>query len=658
VNLRGVVDLLSRHIYSGPRVYLRELLQNGIDAITARRELQPGHPEAGAWSIRVTPLTAETGEFCLSDQGIGLTRAEAAELLSTVGATSKRDILDFPRQDLLGRFGIGLLSCFMVADEIKVVTRSAKGGPAVEWLGSANGSFTLRQLDQAAPIGTSVHLRGRFDGEELLRPAAVAELAQQFGRYLAAPVRVGPKGGGVAINQPAVFAEPKPEPAAAARLGAELVGAEPLDWFRLDCPETASRGLAFVLPFSPPPGARQANSLYLGRMLVSQRLDGILPAWAFFARACVNSTGLTPTASREAVVEDVALEVTRAAFGRAIWDWLARVASSQPYLLERFLSVHQQAIKQMVVYDEALAKLMTGHLSLDTSLGRRRIADLTRDHAKLRYTQTVDEFRQVVGIGGDQGVIVNGGYLWDAALTRSLTGLYGTEVELVDVLGELDRLDPPPAADQARAADLAARASAALAGRDCEVVTRVIGDGGQAALFVADPELFRRLDRSRLGDAASPLWRELLGQAGSALDLSPLGQRRPARSRLCLNWVNRLVRTLAALEDKAVFDRCVQLLYAQAQLASHRPLLAEDRQLLDSALSDLVALSAGVADTPPLAPAATMPPAPPGASGAAGPSAPFGAGPNPPSAANPPGACDPAGPPPGSGKEAADAADT
>jgi molecular chaperone HtpG len=597
VNLRGVVDLLGRHIYSGPRIYLRELLQNGVDAITARREWEPDHPGTAAWSIRVTPLTAATGEFTISDDGIGLTRAEATELLSTVGATSKRDILDFPRQDYLGQFGIGLLSCFMVADEIRVVTQSAKGGPAVEWLGSASGTFLVQELTRPVPVGTSVHLRPRFDGAELLSPAAVAELADQFGRYLPTTLLVG-AGGGAAINQAAVFAEPKPDRAAAVRFGAEMLGAPPLDWFPLSCPGTGSTGIAYVLPFSPPPGARQASTLYLGRMLVSTRLDALLPDWAFFVRACVNSTGLTPTASREAIVEDVALEVTRQAFGQTIRDWLARLAKDQPYLLERFLAVHEQAIKQMVAYDDALARLMTGHLSLETSIGRRRISQLVKANSKLRYAATVDEYRQVVAISADNGVIINGGYLWDAALARSLADLYGTEIELIDVLSELDQLDPPPPADQGAANALAERASAALAGRDCEVVTRVIGDGTQVALFVADPELFRRLDRARSSDASGPLWRELLGQAESAIDASPLGKTHRARSRLCLNWLNRLVRTLAALEDTTVFDRCIQLLYAQAQLASHRPLAPADRKLLDSALSDLVALSVGVSDSP------------------------------------------------------------
>jgi molecular chaperone HtpG len=579
---------------------LRELLQNGVDAITARREYDSSNSRAKDWSIRLTALTGENGEFQITDDGIGLTRTEAADLLSTVGATSKRDILDFPRQDFLGQFGIGLLSCFMVADQIRVVTQSAKGGPAVEWLGNSNGTFTIRELDESVPVGTSVYLRPRFDGAELLRASAVSQLAIEFGQFLAVPVKVGP--GRETINRPAVFADREATGIEIRRFGRALLGTLPVDHFPLVCEETGSRGTAYVLPFSPPPGAPQATRMYLGRMLVSPNLDGILPDWAFFIRACVNSTGLTPTASREAIIEDFALEVTRQAFADAIRNWLVRCAAGERYQLDHFLSVHERAIKQMVPHDPELARIMTGHLTLETSMGRRHIKDLVQDYPKLRYAETLDEYRQVVGIVPGHSAVINAGYLWDAEVTRLAGEIFGVEVERIDVLAELDALEPPALKDRTQAVALEQRATAALAGRDCQVVVRAIGDGTTPAVFVADPELFRRLDRARSSDSAAPLWRAILDRANSAIEASRSGQVRVPTSRLCLNWLNRLVQTLADLDDQAVFERSVQLLYVQAQLAGRRPLTPADRKLLDSALSDLIALSAGVADLPPHAP--------------------------------------------------------
>ncbi|MFD6029584.1 ATP-binding protein, partial [Cellulosimicrobium funkei] len=120
--MRGVVDLLARHLYSSPRVYLRELLQNGVDAITARAGLEG--PQAPA-RILLRPLP--DGGLEVHDSGVGLTRDEAQELLATIGRSSKRDVeLGTGREEFLGQFGIGLLSAFMVADEIELVSRSAR----------------------------------------------------------------------------------------------------------------------------------------------------------------------------------------------------------------------------------------------------------------------------------------------------------------------------------------------------------------------------------------------------------------------------------------------------------------------------------------------------------------------------------------------------
>jgi len=122
VDLRGIVDLLSHHLYSSPRVFVRELLQNAVDAITARRTVDPGSPA-------VVRILADGGRVQVRDSGIGLTEDEVHRFLATIGRSSKRgvlgggaeSVLELGRGDFLGRFGIGLLACFVVAERGKVV---------------------------------------------------------------------------------------------------------------------------------------------------------------------------------------------------------------------------------------------------------------------------------------------------------------------------------------------------------------------------------------------------------------------------------------------------------------------------------------------------------------------------------------------------------
>ncbi|HTI22701.1 MAG TPA: ATP-binding protein, partial [Kutzneria sp.] len=136
VDLRGVVDLLSHHLYASPRVYLRELMQNAVDAVTARRAEVPNARAAISVVTRPAAIT-------VTDTGIGLTEAQVHELLATIGRSSKRDELGFARHEFLGQFGIGLLSAFLVADEVRVTTKAA-GAPAVLWTGRADGTYDIK----------------------------------------------------------------------------------------------------------------------------------------------------------------------------------------------------------------------------------------------------------------------------------------------------------------------------------------------------------------------------------------------------------------------------------------------------------------------------------------------------------------------------------
>lgn len=145
VDLRGLVDLLSHHLYSSPRVYLRELMQNAVDALTARHALEPAAP-GDAFGIR---LYADGSVVRVEDDGVGLTEADVHTFLATIGRSSKRaERIAEQRADFIGQFGIGLLSCFLVADEIHVLSRSARtpDAPAVEWRGRGDGSYTVRTL--------------------------------------------------------------------------------------------------------------------------------------------------------------------------------------------------------------------------------------------------------------------------------------------------------------------------------------------------------------------------------------------------------------------------------------------------------------------------------------------------------------------------------
>ncbi|OUN00140.1 MAG: hypothetical protein BAA02_03015 [Paenibacillaceae bacterium ZCTH02-B3] len=175
-NLTGLIDLLSNHLYSNPGVFVRELLQNAMDAITARKRL--GH----RFDPRIHVETFSNHTISVQDNGIGLTRDEIIRFLASIGSTAKKD--PDGADDFIGQFGIGLLSCFVVSDEIVLVTRSALDGDSLEWKGRPDGTYRIRKLDHEVPIGTTVYLKAKPEYEELFEYWQLKGLLQKYGKYL------------------------------------------------------------------------------------------------------------------------------------------------------------------------------------------------------------------------------------------------------------------------------------------------------------------------------------------------------------------------------------------------------------------------------------------------------------------------------------------
>ncbi|MCT2593972.1 HSP90 family protein [Streptomyces sp. N2-109] len=572
VDLRGLVDLLSHHLYSSPRVYLRELLQNAVDALTARRAVQPDAPA----TVR---LHASAGALRVEDSGIGLTEADLHSLLATIGRSSKRDGLESARAEFLGQFGIGLLACFVVAEEIRVVSRSAvdTSAPPVEWRARDDGSYTVRTLPAEArtEAGTTVYLTARAGAAEWLAPGRVRELARHFGSLLPYDVRVGDE---PICERPPVWDRRHPSPAARrVALAAhchDTFGFSPLDSFELDVPLAGVRGVAHVLPSAVSPAQRGAHRVHLKGMLLTDRSDELLPDWAFFVRCVIDTDTLRPTASRESLYADETLEAVREALGTRVRDWLAQLASDDQDRLAQFLAVHHLGVKSLARHDTGMLRLMLPWLPFETTDGQLSLEEFARRHPVVHFTRTVEEFRQVAAIASAQGVgVVNGGYTYDSDLVEKLPAARpGTAVAELDsdtVTAHLDDVGPD---EELALAPFLATARATLEPLGCDAVLRAFHPVTVPALHLDDRAARHEAARAREEDQADSLWAGILGslRGGS-----------PSRTRLILNHLNPLVRRMAALDDPQLTGTAVEALYGQALLRAQRPLRPADSALLN-----------------------------------------------------------------------------
>src|SRR5262249_28586845 len=155
------------------------------------------------------------------------------------------------------------------------------------------------------------------------------------------------------------------------------------------------------------------HRVYLKGMLLTEEATGLLPDWAFFVRCVINADGLRPTASREGLYEDAALDAVREALGARVRAWLTELASSRPGDLRGFLAVHALAGRALARFDGELLRIMLPWLPFETTDGAVSLDEFTRNHRVLLVTKTVEEFRQVAAIAAAAGLaVVNGGYTY------------------------------------------------------------------------------------------------------------------------------------------------------------------------------------------------------------------------------------------------------
>ena len=591
VNLRGVIELLSGHLYSGPQVYVRELLQNSVDAIAARATVEPDHKGEVSFEI----MTSDNGPTLLvKDNGVGLTEDEVHQFLATIGQSSKRDPLT--RDTFIGQFGIGLLSGFMVCDEIVVITRSAKAPTAktVEWKGRADGTYAVRVLDQDFEPGTQVYLRAKPGSHEFVEPKFVTDMVRHYGNFLPITVNVTHGLEHTTINETPPWQQhyesEQEEVELLSQFAQETFSSHFLDFIPIKSKSGGVEGLAFVQLHASNTAAKQSHRVYLKNMLLSEQADKLLPDWAFFVRCVLNVTDLKPTASREALQDDHYLAEARADIGEAIRQWLIDLAETDRDRLDNIIAVHFLPMKALAVDDDDFFRMFIDWLPFETSLGHLTLAEVMEQADTVRFVSTRDQFRQISGVAASQNMcIVNAGYVYDRDLMQKLDDLYPDRpVEQVDVSQLTQNLEDLTLEERELVLDFLSIADEALEPFKTQADIRKFDPRNLPTLYTAndDATFMRSIEQAQ--ENTDELWSGVLDNIAE----DPL---KSSWSQLCFNFNNSLVKRMATLKDRELVRRSVEMLYVQSLLLGHYPLKGNEMSLLGDGLQGLIeySISAG-----------------------------------------------------------------
>ncbi len=558
VNLGGMIEILSDHLYSSPDVYIRELLQNGVDAIVGREKRDPEYEEMKKGVLNIS--LQEGNCLAFVDNGVGLTKDEIHKFLAVIGQSSKRDLQNGTIfSDYIGRFGIGLLSCFMVADQIRIRTRSVDSEEGYEWIGKPDGTYVISKQNVITE-GTEIYLEAKTGCEEYFTAQKVESLILHYGLILPYPVLLDDGESKRRINPVKLpWEQGNCDKAQLLMFGQIIFGQRFMDCALLRSEKGGITGVAYILPYTVQPSSRQNHLIYLKNMLLTEKGQNILPDWAVFTKCIINARDLRPTASRESFYEDEALEQAKEEIGECIAKHIKQMARMDKKNYEKFLDIHSLVVKSMAIEDDELFQLFIDDLEFTTTRGIMTGCELRLSKEVLLHC-SMEEYRQLSQIFTAQGkLLINAGYVFVEPLLYKMQEFFSVKVEHVAADEVDDLLKDISLVEAEQAVDFVKVANRVLGPYHCVVEMKKFIPANLPAFYYMDANAKLYHEIERVQNEADSLFTDMLANFAGEIK----GQ---AEAILYFNMQNPIIRKLVKTSDERQIEDVVLILYVQTLL--------------------------------------------------------------------------------------------
>ncbi|AHI55440.1 HSP90 family protein [Listeria ivanovii] len=582
VNLAGMIDILSNHLYDEKDVYIRELLQNATDAIRARKKLEP--EIEGEIHVSLSGKPAEK-TLILEDNGIGLTEEEVHAFFATIANSSKGE-KTFDGQeanDFIGRFGIGLLSCFIVSDEIVMISTSKKNNETTEWRGKADGTYSVRKLDtETREPGTQVYLRlraGLEEHPECEETEYLMNTLKKYGSSLESTILIEKDGYEERINEwTKQFANKETlhnlSREQIIHYGEHILGIRFEDYFLIENDSGRTFGIAYMIPYTVQMNAVRKQTVFLNNMFVTSEANNVLPDWAFFAECVLWTDELQPVASRESFYKNERLTTVAAELGAALKMGIETLPEKA---LTKLLMTHYLGFKALASEDAPFLKLIYPYLTFKTLNGEEKLADILKTETTIYYTFSVDDFRQMADIARSSGMtLINGGYSYDTPILGQLNHLLdNTKFVLIQPEEMTDKLLPMTLEEETTYQPILMEMNAMMAEFDADVAIKHFEPKNLPIIFIHSTATQATREMERAVEESSSVFSDILESIQKEQAPAPL-------AHLYLNLDNELIKRLFT-SGKSVDELSVivNVLYIQALLLGHYPLKRKEMELMN-----------------------------------------------------------------------------
>ncbi len=393
--VRQLLKLMIHSLYSNKEIFLRELISNASDAADKLRFEALSQPELRGddeLTIRVE-LDKDQRRLAVVDNGIGMSRQELIDNLGTIARSGTAEFLGKMTGDqqhdaqLIGQFGVGFYSSFIVADKVTVETRRAGEEQGVRWESDGEGEFTIEDIDREER-GTRVILHLREDATEFTEGYRIETLIRKYSDHIGFPVtlRVAGEDEDKVVNSAtALWTRPRTEVSDDEyrefykHLSHDF--ADPLTWSHNRVEGKREYTSLLYIPANAPfdlwnREAPRGLKLYVQRVFIMDDAEQFLPLYLRFVKGVVDASDLPLNVSRELLQQNPDLAAMRSALTKRVLDMLSKLASGDDY--GKFWSEFGQVLKEGVIEDLAskdkLARLLrfatthTGNDAQDQSL--------------------------------------------------------------------------------------------------------------------------------------------------------------------------------------------------------------------------------------------------------------------------------------------------
>jgi len=593
--VRELLKLMIHSLYSHREIFLRELISNASDACDRLRfaaiadgALLADDPELG---IRID-ADPTAGTLTVTDNGIGMTREQAIADLGTIARSGTAEFFrTLPKDEqqasqLIGQFGVGFYSAFIVAERVEVRSRKAGAPPeaGVRWESSADGQFSVESLT-LPKRGTAVTLHLKADAREFADPQRLRGLIRRYSDHIGFPVRMRKEGEASlefeVVNQAkALWTLPRTQISDEEyRQFYQYLthdNTDPLAWTHNKVEGKREYTSLLYLPARAPFDLWQREAvrglkLYVRRVFIMDDAEQFLPLYLRFAKGVVDSSDLPLNISREILQQDPEVEAIRSGLTRRVLDLLARLAKDEPEKYATFWREFGTVLKEGIVQD---------HANQNAILPLLRFAGT--HNADNSPSVSLADYLSRMKPGQDRIYYVIAETLEAARGSPAIERLKerGLEVlllaERIDewMMGQLDSYEGKRFKDASRG-DLELGGLASDADRQQHDARLRESKGLLKRIRDA---LGERVTEVRVSErlSESPAWR-VIGERDlperMRRALESLGQKAPqARPLLEVNVEHPLIRYLDGITDGIRFAELAQLLYDQAALAEGAPL--------------------------------------------------------------------------------------